>query len=250
MAIGKSMNDKKTCYSCDVRASDIAGRGTFATRDIGAGEELFREASFLVSRKVSRRRLDCSIPHSPTPADDAPTEVSSALRKQICVSLSAISIQHKHCPPSVRLVPTDTGGTLSGSEDTYWFARAYAASSSATRAAVLELDTFGGSESHAVFEVVRAESHILRQLDPNLLSIPTNELECAIQRQVVSISVSTLLDEPPLWVYIYATHLPLLLLLMFRIHQRASIQTTCTFGCTSMYVVRRSRRWQRVAEAT
>lgn len=189
MSASKSMNNKKTCYSCDVRASDIAGRGTFATRDIGAGEELFREAAFLVSRKANRRRLDCSIPRSPTPADDAPTAVSyDALRKQICAGLSAISIQHKHCPPSVRLAPTDTGGTLSGSEDTYWFARAYAASSSATRAAVLELDTFGGGESHAVFEVVRAESHVLRQFDPNLLSIPTDELESAIQRQVVSIS--------------------------------------------------------------
>ncbi|CAM9471766.1 unnamed protein product, partial [Laminaria digitata] len=59
---------------------------------------------------------------------------------------------------------------------------AYAASSSATRAAVLELDTFGGEESHAVFEVVRAECCVLRQFDPGLLSIPAKELESAVQR--------------------------------------------------------------------
>lgn len=181
---------KKTCYSCEVRASDIAGRGTFATQDLGAGVELFREDAFLVSRKANcpraPRRCDHTIAGSPTRVHDAPPVSPDALPKQIHAGLSAISIQHKHCPPSVRLAPTDTGGTLSGSEDTYWFAKAYAASSSATRAAVLKLDTFGADESHAVFEVVRAESSVLRQFDPDLLSIPTDELECAIQRQVAS----------------------------------------------------------------
>ncbi|CAM9471693.1 unnamed protein product, partial [Laminaria digitata] len=109
---------KKTCCSsCEVRASDVAGRGTFATRDLGAGVELFREAAFLVSCKANDprapRKHDDIIPTSPTAAvspDALPTN------EQICASLSAISIQHKHCPPSVRLAPTDTGGTLSGSE--------------------------------------------------------------------------------------------------------------------------------------
>lgn len=205
----KNMDSRKTCYSCEVRASDIAGRGTFATRDLAAGVELFCEAPFLVSRKSKRprapRRRDHIIPRSPTRVDGAPAVSPDALPKQICAGLSAISIKHKHCPPSVRLAPTDTGGTLSGSEDTYWFARAYAASSSATRAAVLELATFEGGESHAVFEVVRAESCVLRQFDPDLMSIPTDELECAIQRQAVSIYVCGHCSMNRHWVYITRT---------------------------------------------
>lgn len=193
--------DSKTCYSssnnCAVRASDIAGRGTFATIYIGAGIELFREAAFLVPRKGNGPRVvqkrDPIIPGPPTRLEDAQVS-GDASPKRICASLSAISIYHKHCPPSVRLAPTDTGGTLSGSEDTYWFARAYAACSSATRAAVLELDTFGGEENHAVFEVVRAESFVLRQFDPALRLIPTHELEGAIQRQAVSIDKRTRMD--------------------------------------------------------
>lgn len=187
-----SKNYYSSSSNCSVGASDIAGRGTFATRHIGAGVELFRETAFLVSRGGNGpravRKRDSIIAGAPSRCQHAKISVDAS-PKQMCASLSAISIQHKHCPPSVRLAPADTGGTLSGSEDTYWFAKAYAACSSVTRAAVQELDTFGGDESHAVFEVVRAESVVLRQFDPDLRLLPTDELERAIQRQVVAINI-------------------------------------------------------------
>lgn len=160
-----------TAY-CEVRPSDIAGLGTFAVRDLGAGQELFREAEFLVSR--GRKHLT-------PPAADAeilPVQVETFS------ALSAITLQHKHCPPCVRLASTDTGGLLDGCVDTYWFARAYAASPMSTRAEVLELDApCWDDSSHVIVDVVCAEAGVLRDLNPELRLIPIDEMERAIHRR-------------------------------------------------------------------
>lgn len=81
------------------------------------------------------------------------------------------------------LAPTDTGGTLGGSEETLWFARAYAASLKQTRAEIQALGSFGGDESHAIVDVIRAEVAVLRDLDTKLRLIPTDDLERAVHRQ-------------------------------------------------------------------
>lgn len=171
-------NHSNCCY-CEVRASEVAGRGTFSTESLDAGQELFREAAFLVCRNlngrlVSRKRRLEGAQYRDVKRAPVPSKISA--------ELSSIVYQHKHCPPCIRLAPTDTGGNLSGSEDTYWFAKAYAASSKSTRAAVLELDTFGGGETHALVHVVQAEARVLRASEPDLAKVPADELERAIQR--------------------------------------------------------------------
>lgn len=159
--------DSTTAY-CFSGASDVEGLGTFAAVDLPSGQELFREAAFLVPRSRSLTTLVGS---------------NNALSAEICDGLSAINVQHKHCPACIKLVPSDTGGTLRGSEDSFRFAKAYASASKLTRAGVLELGAaFGHGGAHAVADVVWAEVAILRRLDPELRLMPAEELECAIHR--------------------------------------------------------------------
>lgn len=155
-------------YHCEIKASGIAGKGTFATTDIRAGQELFRERAYLVPSAGATTLQPRQQQHG---------EDHDALR------LSTIIVQHKHCPPSIRLAPSDTGGTLSGSHETLHFARAYAAAPPIARAQVLRLAPFGGDDTHAIFELVRAEVALIRGCDHKLREIPSDELERAVHRQ-------------------------------------------------------------------
>lgn len=154
--------------TCFVGDSDVEGSGTFAAVNLPSGQELFREAAFLVSRGRNLTTHDGR---------------NNALSAEMRAGLSVINVQHKHCPACIKLVPSDTGGSLGGSEDSFWFAKAYASASKLTRAGVLELGAaFGHGGAHAVVDVVRAEVAVLRRLDPELCLIPAEELECAIHR--------------------------------------------------------------------
>lgn len=166
----ENQHNKITCF---VGASAIEGSGSFAAVNLKSGQELFREAAFLVSRVRNLTTHDVN---------------NAVLSAEMCADLSAINVPHKHCPAGIRLVPSDTGGTLGGSEDSFWFAKAYSAASKSTRAEVLELGAaFDHDGAHAVVDVVRAEVAVLRRLDPELLLIPAEELERAIHRYLVGI---------------------------------------------------------------
>lgn len=156
---------------CEVKESCLGGKGTYATRNLGANTLLFRELAFLSAGEAPSHRLQ----HH----DGRPSR-RSTLRATPC--LSTITVQHKHCPPCARLAPTDSGGSLSGSQDTYDFARAYLASPVANRQRVLGLAAFGGEDTHAIVEVVQAEVGLLRSFDAELREIPASELESAIHR--------------------------------------------------------------------
>lgn len=92
----------------------------------------------------------------------------------------AVADIHSHADPG----PTrfDTGGVLSGSEDSYWFAKAYAGIPPCVRERVLDLSAPGGQDGHAIARVVRAEVGVLRELDAEIREIPSDELERAILR--------------------------------------------------------------------
>lgn len=161
------MDSNEEC--CEVRVSEFGGLGTFASRNLRAGEVLFREAPFLVSRPAATTRPPP--PRTPAP----PTELIRA-------GLSSISIRPHALPHCIRLAETDTGGTLNGSEETFWFARAYAACCLRTRAQIQGLSGPGGGAAHAIVQVVRQEVFVLRDLDHELALIPSDELEGAILR--------------------------------------------------------------------
>lgn len=155
---------------CEIKVSPVAGKGTFAATDVGAGQELFRERAYLVSAAEATAQQQ-QRPQQEGEDHDAPR-------------LSTITVQHKYCPPCVRLAPADTGGTLSGSHETLHFARAYAAAPPVTRAQVQRLAPFGEDDTHAIFELVRAEVALLRGCDHTLREIPSSELEQAVHRRV------------------------------------------------------------------
>ncbi|CAN0520713.1 unnamed protein product, partial [Ectocarpus sp. 12 AP-2014] len=175
---------------CEIKASCVAGQGLFATKDLVKGQVLFKETAFLV----------------PARHDDAAViNASSKLPP-----LSPITVQHKHCPPCVRLAPTDTGGILSGCyEETYRFALAYLLSTASIRSRVQELssnmrpadttttapatttdndghdddvDDDGDDNSNAIVTLVRREVAWLRKCDRDLRSLPSRELEGAVHR--------------------------------------------------------------------
>lgn len=160
----------KSMY-CEIKASPVAGEGTFAATDMDAGQEFFRECAYLVSSSAQATSLQH---HHHQQHED----YHDALR------LSTITVQHTHCPPCIRLAPEDTGGTLRGSHETLHFARAYAAAPRVTRAQVLRHAPFGGDGTHAIFELVRAEVALLRGCDHMLREIPSGELERAVLRRV------------------------------------------------------------------
>lgn len=145
---------------CEVRASRVGGRGTFATRDLKKNTVLFRELAFLCAQTLTSGQQDHDTP----------------------CPLSAITVRHKHCPPCVRLDPVDNGGTMSGSEETFRFVRAYAAASPGVRKRVLQLAPFGNDDTHAIVELVQAEVGVLRGFDENFRAIPASELERAVHR--------------------------------------------------------------------
>lgn len=167
-------------HYCEIKASRIGGKGTFMATNVGAGQELFRERAYLVSSAGATTLHPHDQPHE---------EDHDALR------LSTIAVRHKHCPPCIRLAPSDTGGTLSGSNETLHFARAYAAAPTNARAQVLRLAPFGEDETHAIFELVRAEVALIRACDHKLREIPSDELERAVHRQELEGVHSLLLFE-------------------------------------------------------
>ncbi|CAN0506536.1 unnamed protein product, partial [Ectocarpus sp. 8 AP-2014] len=176
---------------CEIKASCVAGQGLFATKDLVKGQVLFKETAFLV----------------PGRRDDAAVIAASSKLPP----LSPITVQHKHCPPCVRLAPTDTGGVLSGCyEETYRFALAYLSSTASIRSRVQELssnmrpaattttapatttdndghgddvDDDGDDNSNAIVTLVRREVAWLRKCDRDLRSLPSRELEGAVHRQ-------------------------------------------------------------------
>lgn len=150
--------DQSRC--CEVKNSRVGGKGTFATRDLKKNTTLFRELAFLSALEHHQQGV-----HD----DDAP-------------KLSEIIIPHTHCPPCVRLDPADTGGTMSGSQETHSFVQAYAASSPAVRNRVLQLAPFGKDDTHAIVELVQAEVGVLLGVDDHLRAIPATELERAVHR--------------------------------------------------------------------
>lgn len=163
MPVGEAMDtvEKKIESSCEVRPSQVgAGLGTFASRDLTAGEHIFAEFAFLIANPHTRSR---------PPA-------------KLCADLSAICIQQGSLPPCIRLATNDTGGVLSGSLDSYCFAQAYARASMEERREVLLLSAPGGDDTHAIVRVVRAEVVVLRNMDAEIRAISPNELERAILR--------------------------------------------------------------------
>lgn len=179
---------------CEIKASCVAGQGLFATKDLVKGQVLFKETAFLV----------------PGRRDDAAVIATSSKLPP----LSPITVQHKHCPPCVRLAPTDTGGVLSGCyEETYSFALAYLSSTASIRSRVQELssnmrptdttttapatttdndghdddvDDDGDDNSNAIVTLVRREVAWLRKCDRDLRSLPSRELEGAVHRQATT----------------------------------------------------------------
>lgn len=142
---------------CKVKSSRLGGKGTFATRHLEENTTLFRELAFLSADQGA------AVPQSP--------------------HLNAITVQHKNCPPCVRLDPADTGGTMSGSQETCRFVRAYEASPPQVRKRVLQLAPFDTNDTtHAIVELVRAEVDMLRGFDDDLRAIPAGELERAVHR--------------------------------------------------------------------
>lgn len=161
---------------CEVKESRLGGKGTYATRNLVANTLLFHELAFL-----SAGEAPTSLEHQHHDhGHDRRPRRRSALGATPC--LSTITVQHKHCPPCARLAPTDSGGSLSGSQDTYDFARAYSRSTVANRQRLLSLAAFGGDDTHAIVEVVQAEVGLLRSFDDELRAIPASELESAIHR--------------------------------------------------------------------
>lgn len=163
MSVGKAMHtvEHNAVSACEVRASEVgAGLGTFASRDLTAGEHIFEESAFLVAWANTR----CSPP------------------TKLCAGLSVICIQHDGLPSCIRLAETDTGGVLSGSLDSYCFAQAYAKASPEKRREVLLLSAPGGDDTHAIVRVVRAEVAVLRNMDADIHAISPDELERAILR--------------------------------------------------------------------
>lgn len=166
---------------CEVKESGIAGLGIFTTRRLGASHELLREAAFFTR---SDRATNITTPSKPEAVSKCTRKPQSSENSdRISAALSAVRIQHKYCPSSVRLAPEDTGGTVGGSGDTFFFARAYLASSKLIRQDVQDLGAFGGDESHAIMDVIRAEVSILRGLDTELQLISAEELGRAVHRQ-------------------------------------------------------------------
>ncbi|CAM9266555.1 unnamed protein product [Ectocarpus sp. 13 AM-2016] len=192
---------------CEIKASCVAGQGLFATKDLVKGQALFKETAFLV----------------PGRRDDAAVIAASSKLPP----LSPITVQHKHCPPCVRLAPTDTGGVLSGCyEETYRFVLAYLSSTASIRSRVQELssnmrpadttttapatttDNDGHDDkvdddvddnSNAIVTLVRREVAWLRKCDRDLRSLPSRELEGAVHRQATQIHVPPSSSIPLYW---------------------------------------------------
>lgn len=88
--------------SCEIRQSTAAaGLGTFASRDLIAGEILYAELPFLVAK-----------PHAMNDdMNDSGTTLSPPAK--LCDDLSAISIQHNGLPSCIKLGTVQSSGALS-----------------------------------------------------------------------------------------------------------------------------------------